>query len=364
MTRARYQQILLDDTPYYHCVSRCVRRAYLCGDDPVSGQNFDHRKLWLVAYIKQLASQFAIDVCAYAIMSNHYHLVLFVNEDVAKNWNDEDVIRHWTALFPRNAAIIENLQKSAKGHKAQSQLVEQVEIWRERLTDISWFMRCLNESVARRANKEDDCTGRFWEGRFKSQALLDEKALVTCMAFVDLHPIRIGVSKSLESSDYTSIQERLINQAKKANSRSYRQQRLLSRRGAKHLVQPELGRKKSSLKSLAKLPGIRNERVSISQQSYFKVLEVTSRALVFAIREPIRATKVVEKDQSLLQAMGIPSDSWLKSIMQFHRHYGTAVGTEDSLIDFHQSKIQAGIDYKFPHKWIRGIHSARLLYGT
>ena len=153
MTRARFQQVSLHNTPYYHCISRCVRRAYLCGDDTVSGQNFDHRKQWLVARIKELAAQFAIDVCAYAVMSNHYHLVLFVNEDEAKSWSDDEVIRRWTAIFPRNAAIVELLRKNANSRKAQKHLVQQVQLWRERLMDISWFMRCLNETVARRANK-------------------------------------------------------------------------------------------------------------------------------------------------------------------------------------------------------------------
>jgi len=79
------------------------------------------------------------------------------------------------------------------------------------LKDLSWYMRCLNEKVARMANAEDACTGRFWEGRFKSQALLDEAAVVSCMAYVDLNPIRAGICESLETSAFTSIQERLLS---------------------------------------------------------------------------------------------------------------------------------------------------------
>lgn len=364
VTRARHQQISLDDTPYYHCISRCVRRAYLCGDDPVSGQNFDHRKQWLVERIKLLANHFAIDVCAYAVMSNHYHLVLFVNETKANEWSDKEVIKRWTALFPRNAAIIETLRNNSKSRKAQKQLEQQIQLWRDRLKDISWFMRCLNESVARRANKEDECTGRFWEGRFKSQALLDEKALVTCMTYVDLNPIRAGVTDSLDSSDFTSIQERLINQAKKSKKRSYRQHRLLTRRGAKHLLGRQSARTRSSLKAFTESAGENTEGIPFSQNAYFELLESTSKALHLANAEPDKAMHVLEDKQSLLQSLGIPISQWMKGVSDFHKHYGIAAGGETSLIAFHNKRIKSGVDFKHPQKWIRGVQSARLLYGT
>lgn len=353
----------LEDTPYYHCISRCVRRAYLCGDDPISGRNFDHRKRWLVERIKQLASFFAIDVCAYAIMSNHYHLVLHVNLEAAGSWSDEEVIRRWTSVFPGNARLIETLQKNARSKAAQKKLAQQIAIWRERLSDMSWYMRCLNESVARRANREDECSGRFWEGRFKSQALLDEKALVTCMAYVDLNPVRAGIADSLDASDFTSIQERLIVHAKKVKQRSYRQHRLLTRRAAKHLVGQSAIRQ-VQLKSLNQLPDQHNNPLPITQQGYFELLETTCKALGVARKKHKKALQMLDDAETVLDGFGISSVAWLNGVLQFHRYYGVAAGTEDSLVRFQRNRIRAGVDFKHAHKWIRGTGPARRLFGT
>ena len=117
-------------------------------------------------------------------MSNHYHVVLHINKNQAKNWTVDEVIQHWHQLFKGRSLSQRYRRGEGLGKAEKDALFKDIEIWRERLSDISGFMRCANEPIAREANKEDQGTGRFWEGRFKSQSLLDEQALMACMAYV------------------------------------------------------------------------------------------------------------------------------------------------------------------------------------
>ncbi|WP_144407662.1 transposase [Gynuella sunshinyii] len=190
MTRSRKSQISLEATPYYHCVSRCVRRAFLCGVDALTRISYEHRRQWVEDRLLWLGEIFAIDICAYAVMSNHVHVVLHINVLQSRQWSAEDVVMRWHRLY-RGSALSHRFLKGDAFSPAEQQAFEAlVAQWRETLTSISRFMAVLNEGIARRANAEDRCTGRFWEGRFKSQALLDEQALAACMAYVDLNPIR------------------------------------------------------------------------------------------------------------------------------------------------------------------------------
>lgn len=209
MPQPRYRQVSIDNTPYYHCISRCVRRAFLCGVDPVTGFNFEHRRQWIVDRIKLLCSVFAVDLYAYVIMSNHYHIVIKVNADQVRRWSDKEVAWRWMQVFNGNLLVRQFLMNADLSEADLKFVANTITTWRKRLYDISWFMRCLNEPIARLANAEDHCTGRFWEGRFSSQALLDERALLACMAYVDLNPIRAALAKTPEESDFTSIQERI-----------------------------------------------------------------------------------------------------------------------------------------------------------
>ena len=195
-------------------ICRCVRRAWLWGEDRVSGRNYEHRKNWVVARLAELAAVFTLDVCAYAVMSNHYHLVVRLDVEKARALTEDEVIARNSRLFKVPLLVeryLDGLTSEAENLVAQKILGQ----WRERLCDLSWYMRGLNEYLARRANAEDGCEGRFWtapahhcargirpslaiEGRYKSQALLDDAAVLPCMSYVDLNLISANMAETPE----------------------------------------------------------------------------------------------------------------------------------------------------------------------
>ena len=210
MATARSEVVTEGVEAVYHCMSRCVRRAFLCGNDPHSGKSYEHRKEWIRERIQELASGYAVEVAAYAVMSNHLHLVLRTRPDWVGSWSDREVAARWLRLFSKSRPVAD---KDAKPSDREIKMLagnpKRLAELRVRLSSVSWFMRSFNEHVARLANREDECKGRFWEGRFKCQALLDEAAVLACMAYVDLNPIRSGQADRPEDSDYTSAQERI-----------------------------------------------------------------------------------------------------------------------------------------------------------
>jgi len=306
MATARKKQISLIDTPYYHCISRCVRRAFLCGKDKVTGTSFEHRRGWVEDKLLALGQVFAIDICAYAVMSNHTHMVLYVDVAQANLWTTDEVITRWHQLF-KGTLITQQYQRGDKLSKPmQNMLKDTVAVYRQRLTDISWFMRILNEDIARKANAEDNCTGRFWEGRFKSQALLDEAALAACMAYVDLNPVRAKMAATPEASEHTSIQLR-IKAAAKA-----RQPKTLS---------PFVGNPRKSMPK--GLPFVLTD--------YIQLVELTGRC----IREDKRGF-IEDNLPDILDRLGICSENWLILTTQFRKVFHGAVGNSQALAEFCQ----------------------------
>jgi REP element-mobilizing transposase RayT len=321
MGYARKSQISLKETPYYHCVARCVRRCWLWGIDRYSKKDYSHRKDWVIDRLRFLSHIFAIDVCAYAVMSNHYHTVLCVEVERAKKWSEREVIDRWTKLFSMHPLV----QRYVNGEGTRAEHDEAKKIirkWRHRLMDVSWFMRCLNEYLARRANKEDNCTGRFWEGRFKSQALLDEAGLLTAMAYVDLNPIRAGIASTPEDSDFTSIYERIkARQGHKPTG--IRLKRFRSKRS-------------------------RSNCLPVTRDDYLQLVDWTGRA----IRSDKRGS-IVQSLPPILERLNIEREAWMRFMRPKGNVFGRAMGKLNHL------KLHAKA---LGQSWIKGLKAAERMF--
>lgn len=306
MPLPRKQLISLIDTPYYHCVSRCVRKAYLCGVDSVTGQPYEHRRGWVEERLLYLSTVFTIDICAFAVMSNHTHLVLHVNQKDALKLSDKEVVYRWHKLH-KGTILSQQFAKDANLTSAQQiTLSATLAIYRKRLTDISWFMRELNEPIARRANREDNCTGHFWEGRFKSQALLDQQALAACMAYVDLNPIRADIARSLATSHHTSIKHRLEDLKKNDKCTHF---------------MPFIGKT-----TVDPFNGIAFDLID-----YIQLLEATGK-----VKAPNKKGSISIKTSSILNQLGFDENCWLTLSLNFENSFKVAAGQADSLEKFKQ----------------------------
>jgi REP element-mobilizing transposase RayT len=340
MTRARSSLISLDDTPYYHCVSRCVRRAFLWGQDRHSGKDFSHRKQWVIDRLAFLTEVFAIEVCAYAVMANHYHVVVRVDRAQAEDWSDKEVIERWQQLFSLPILVARFHAGQRLSQPERDVVKELVARWRGRLQDLSWFMRCLNEDLARRANAEDGCTGRFWEGRFKSQALLDEAGLLTCMAYVDLNPIRAGIAQTPETSEFTSIYQRI---------------RELARRGGASAKPANAGKVGGngaapmlSLKSFIRTNNDAGISLPFGFSDYLELVDWTGRA----VREDKRG-HVPSELPPILARLNIDPKHWLREMQIDGDRFGRAVGRLESLRSYAVSCGQ---------NWLQGIRQSKRMF--
>jgi hypothetical protein len=203
MTMPRRQLVDVAVTRYYHCISRCVRRAFLCGE------GVTHRKAWIEARLELLAKHFAVSVCGFAILDNHLHVLCRLDPGVAAGWSDEDVVRRWIAVYRPSCLEVDNPATVQAWIDHQCRDSARVARYRERLQDLGWFMKALKEPLARMANKEDGCKGTFWEARYKSIAILDEEALLATCTYIDLNPVAAGIAKVPEASPHTSIKQRV-----------------------------------------------------------------------------------------------------------------------------------------------------------
>ena len=206
MTIARSKLVDVTLSRWYHCISRCVRRAGLLGERGPDGLD---RKAWIERRLRQLAKIFAISVGGYAVLNNHLHLLLRIDVQRIANWSDEEVVRRWLKLFPprgskrKPVAVTDELVQAKLANK------QWVLTIRQRLCSLGWFMKCLKEPLARLVNREENCTGAFFEARYKSIAILDIEGLLSTGVYIDLNELAAGLAATPEESRHTSIGERV-----------------------------------------------------------------------------------------------------------------------------------------------------------
>ena len=344
MTQARSLLAPANAHGIYHCISRCVRRAWLCGRDPLSGADHEHRRQWVEDRLAQLASVYAVSVWAYAVMSNHLHVVVEMHADIAADWSAEAVAERWLGLYPPEDGQHEAARAMIVGNDVR------LAVLRSRLCNLSWFMKSLSEPIARWANAEDHCKGRFWEGRFRSQVLLDETAVLSAMTYVDLNPIRAGMTAQLEGSLHTSIVQRI--RALEAEQRAVPaaaepDDSAASRPGQEHAGHGPTAKQPSALPPIL---GIRGRLVTcISTREYIELVDATGRQW-----HPDKRGRITGRPPAVLGQLGIAADQWVNRVRAVKPDGGfcRAIGSEGALLDKAATIGQ---------RWLRGLGIARSL---
>ena len=334
---ARGEYIDPDVTQIVHAVQRCVRRAFLCGSDELGGTSFEHRRGWIRDRMELLASVFAIDCLTYTVLSNHMHVVLRTRPDVVTTWSDEEVACRWLRVFPK--------RKHQDGTPAEPTRTEiaaitsdadRIDVLRRRLSDVSWWMRCLAENIARRANQEEgQSAGRFWQGRFKAQLLLDEMSLLACAAYVDLNPIRAAMAETPETSTFTGAKDRIDDlklaaaAAKTRTDGTHDWERSSQCVRSGWLSPLEIDERTDAIGPAVSTTSRRASDkgfLTLPLTKYLELLDWTGRQIRADKRGSIPAELA-----PILKRLGLDSDNWCNLVSHFGRLFKRAAGTAASL---------------------------------
>jgi REP element-mobilizing transposase RayT len=319
--------------------------------DDYTGKSFEHRRDWVEARLLALAEVFAVSIWAYAVMSNHVHVVVEVRADAARAWSDDEVARRWLTLYPPSELDPEAASDSLAANP------ERIAVLRTRLSSLSWLMKSLNEHLARRANAEDGCSGRFWEGRFRCQALLDEAAVLAAMTYVDLNPIRAGITDRLIESHHTSIVRRIAAEVD-ARTRVTRVTGPAAQPEGREVDEDDKVRRSITTHEpqsarlscrLAPIAGLRGRTLSPLTADYIDLVEFTCRH--WHSGKPGRIDPSIP---SLLRAHPHSPEVWIERVQSL-RSPGTfarAIGSVEALSE---------LATRLGQRWIKGIGIARAL---
>ena len=359
MTISRYLLIPPGKEGVYHVRSRCIRRAFLLGWDPYSEKNYDHRKDWVYNRLRFLVTCFGIEVCGFSIMINHTHLILRTLPQKAQAWSNKEVAFRWLTLYPRRRDLQGNAQPPTDSEiDILLDDPDLIETYRGRLTSISWFMKSLNEWISRKANKEDNCTGKFWEGRFKSTALLDQAAILTCLQYVDLNPIRAGVAETPEDSAYTSAHDRIQARQARVTLEKYRSEKEKGHE-AKNQTETQLltledldqqTRKDQWLSPMGRSPEVQNGLfLNIDLKEYIELLDWTGRQM-----KNDKKGSIPSELAPILRRLEIETEPWLECISHFGNRFYHVAGSVKRILEATK---------EIGKKWLRGKTEAKKVFG-
>ena len=327
----------------YHCTTRCVRRAFLCGFDPQTGRDFSHRKARISKRLRFLVSIFAVEVSSFSVMENHYHTTLRIRPDIADRWSDREVASRWLTLCPKRQR-----SKKANNVPVEEQIhnlvlcTDRITELRKRLCSLSWFMKHLNEFIARSANKEDGVKGRFWESRFKCQALLDDAAIAACMVYVDLNPIRAGLAAAPECSDFTGIQERIRSWQQETSTKIPLSQNPSTTPNNESFHDTWL----CPIASVGDHRGI----LPMTVEEYFELVDASGRMI-----RPDKRGFIDNDLAPILLRIGANPEAWSDTISNFGKKFSLVAGLISNLRNFAD---QIG------KRWVTGLSAARIAFAS
>ena len=357
--QARGEVVNPAEVQILHCVQRCVRRAFLCGKDPLSGTDYEHRRRWIRERLEFLASVFAVDCLTFTVMHNHLHLVLRSRPDVLATWSDEDIARRWLRLFPKRRN--KDGSPAVPSDTEINMILNDPNVLaerRKRLSDVSWWMKCTSENIARRSNREDHVTGHFWEGRYKVQILLDEPSVLACAAYVDLNPIRAALAKTPEASEFTGAKERIDDlsgrsPAAKTARKTHAWERGRSRRKSGWLSPVEIDEHHDPVGADVDPGGRRASQkgfLSISLTQYLDLLDWTGRQI-----RKCKSGAIPQHLSPILARIGLNESSWCELVSKFGKVFKRAAGTVDHLSD-DAARRGLGWMFRIPHHQKTGFH--------
>ena len=340
------KEIVREGVPgIFHCWSRCVRRAYLLGKDPLTGKNHSHRRQWVIERLELLVANFVVDTCFLAVLSNHLHLVLRTTPRLVGRMGTWEVARRWLRVFPGRRVLdgqwIEPTEQQVRQLAEDKEKIKKI---RKRLASISWFMAALSEYIARRSNKEDDCTGHFWEGRFSSREITDENALLVCGMYVDLNPVRAGEVRSPEAASHCSASFRVRAQVELQGTGKSGGPAADDWLAPLSLRPDQLGDVPSASGRRASDKGL----LPMSLEEYLKLLDWCGRQLRTDKRGAIPADLA-----PLVERLGIVAEELVETIDQFPERFRRLAGTVEN---FTKRAAAAG------RRWFQGTCAAARVF--